>query len=245
MSVSRQFAAISLPSRTQKKRKPSANVIVSVAATPSKRAKSSVGTQIPRGFVSALAADSKFIDSSVASGTSVDTTGFIQHIDIITQGDAVTQRNGKAWQNMNVQIRGRLQAKTTALVNHVGVYLVWDRQPNKALAAVTDILDTANGGSLMKRENKSRFLTVKKWQRIILGNTTALDSGRETFLIDKWIKLPAESIAQATAADTTGAIGNRVTGALLLMMVGSNVAGTAAVEVAGQFSIRVGFKDPQ
>lgn len=244
MSVSRQFAAISVPPRTRKRKAPAQAVTVSVAATPQKRSKSMMGAQIPRGFVSPLAADSKYFDTAIAGAQSIDTTGFRQHLDIITQGDAVTQRNGKAWVNTNVQLRGYISNKTTAITNHVGMYLIWDRQPNKALAAVTDILDSANAYSLMKRENKSRFVTIKKWQRVLIGNSTTPSTGREAVLIDKWVKLPAESIAQTTAADTTGAIGNRITGALILVAVGSNIAGTAAAEFNGTFYIRIGFKDP-
>lgn len=241
MSMSRQFAAISVPPRTRKRKEAPQKVTLSVASTPaSKKARGPAGAQIPRGFVTALAADSKFFDTA-ATQYAFNTTGAVTHLDIIPQGDTVSQRQGKSWQNTNLQVRGYIYNDTTATVNQVAMYIIWDRQPNKALAGVTDILDSAASYSFMKRENKGRFLCIKKWQRVLIGNTTSPATGRESIVIDKWIKLPQECVAQATAADTTGVIGNRVTGALLLLTVGSAAAGTSdATSVLG---FRVGFKD--
>jgi len=200
-----------------------------------------VSRQIPRGFVTPLAADSKYLDTAYAV-YAVNTSGSITHLDPVPQGDSVVQRNGKSWQNTNLQIRGIIVQDTTAVANHVAMYIVWDRQPNKAAFAITDLLDVAHPSSFMKRENKGRFLVIKKWQRVLIGNSTSPTTGREAIIIDKWIRLPAECIAQATAADTTGAIGNRITGALFVLFVGANAPGTA--DANAQIAFRLGFRDP-
>jgi len=188
-----------------------------------------------------LAADSKYFDTAYAD-YSISTAGSITHLDIVTQGDTVVQRQGKSWQNTNLQIRGILLQDTTAVANQVAMYIVWDRQPNKAAFALTDLLDVAHSSSFMKRENKGRFLVIKKWQRVLIGNSTTPTTGREAIIIDKWIRLPAECIAQCTATDATGAIGNRISGALFFVAVGNNASGTA--DGKAQIAFRLGFKDP-
>jgi len=245
MSLSRQYAAISVPPRKNKKRKQPPQTEFAVNAP--KKSRAQTGMQIPRGFVTPLAADAKYIDSPAGNIThTMSTAGTVQHLDIVAQGDTVNQRNGKSWINTNIQIRGRIFAGTTATLNHIAIYLIWDRQPNKVLASIDDILEnraTTESESFMKRENKGRFITIKKWNRGLVGNSTTPSTGREFVVIDKWIKLPDECIAQATAADTTGVIGNRVTGALLLATIGDKVSGTTAASIV--YNYRLGFKDPQ
>jgi len=251
MSMSRQFASIGLQPKQRKQRPQKVTAVTTVtkqvqAAAP----RAQVQRQIPRGFVTALAADSKYFDQGSGAPISsvLNTTGAVLHLDVITQGDAVTQRSGKSFQLTNFQIRGFLSNNATSVINHVAVYLVWDRQPNKVLFGVTDFLDqvASTGASMFaKRENKGRFLTIKKWQRVLIGQGLAgvPVTGREAIVIDKWIRLPAECIAQCTATDTTGAIGNRITGALALVTIGNVIAGTAAATL--NFNFRVGFRDPQ
>ena len=245
-SQSAQFAAIGLPPK-QRKKKATQTVTLSVAGQPAvKKAKMNTGAQIPRGFVTALAADSKYIETITDVTKACDTTGTVTHLDIVALGDGVTARTGKSWINTNIQIRGSFVQGTAAITNVVAVYLVWDRQPNKALATVGDILETSGGVSataFMKRENKGRFVTIKKWYRVLAGNITAPATGREILAVDKWIRMPQEAIAQATAADNSGVIANRVTGALLLLTIGNTAAGTGAASFV--FRYRLGFKDPQ
>lgn len=242
-SQSKQFAMIGLPPKQRQKKTGSVAVTTVTKSIQSANPRAQVvSRQIPRGFVSPLAADSKFIDLALASNFLFNTTGVILHLDTIPTGDSVSQRTGKSFQLTNFQLRGSIYAGTTATVQHIALYLVWDRQPNKALAAITDVLDAALPTALAKRENKGRFLVIKKWQRVLSGNSATPSTGREIIVVDKWIRLPAECIAQCTAADTTGAIGNRVTGALLMLSVGDKVAGTTAATMTA--AARLGFRDP-
>jgi len=137
MSVSKQYAQIGVPPRTNKKRKAQTETQV---VTVTKKSRSPVGAQIPRGFVTPLAMDSKFFDPAANTTVTLATGGNVTHLDVVTRGDAVNQRNGKTWQNINIQFRGRVFAGVQALLNHVAIYLIWDRQPNKALATVAAIV---------------------------------------------------------------------------------------------------------
>lgn len=196
--------------------------------------------QVPRGFLGA-AGDAKFVDIANAN-YACDTTGSVTHLSIVPTGTTVNSRDGKAFRPTSFECAGTIYNSTSAGFNKARVLLVWDYQPNKALAGVTDILDSASSYSLKKRENAARFKIIRDWRFDLVGtNSSGLytDTAFETF--DQYVKLPADCVAACTAADTTGAIGNRVTGALLLVTIGNNVAGatSAVLTMTG----RVNFMD--
>jgi len=197
--------------------------------------------QVPRGFVGA-AGEAKYFDIAIGV-LPLNTTGSVSHLDIIPTGTTVNSRDGRKFKNTSFQIRGVAAADTTTTSANGAMYLVWDRQPNKALAGVTDILDTASSSSFAKRENAQRFKIIKKWRYQFAGNITT--AGQQTtataFDIDDYVRLPEECVAECTTADTTGAIGNRVTGALLLLTIGNTGAGTTDANVS--ITTRVNFVD--
>lgn len=193
-----------------------------------------------RGFLGP-AGDQKYVD--VAFGAyAMSTTGAITHISIVPQGTTVNTREGKAFQVSSVQVRGQAQSGSTTAVAMGSVYWVWDFQPNKALAAITDVLDTANANSFIKRENASRFKMIAQRHYSFTGTLATPATGNEQFTVEEFLPLPSlASIATCTVADTTGAIGNRVTGALLMITVGDTATGTAAPNL--NVGIRVNFRD--
>ena len=186
--------------------------------------------------------DAKFHDVSQAS-YAADTTGSITHLDVVPQGNSVNNREGKAWQNTSLAIRGQVNSNSTTLVALASLYIVWDKQPNKTLPAITDILDSASAYSQTKRENAPRFKIVRKLRYSLEGNTGTAGQQTESTVhdIDEYVRLPQDAIALTTTADTTGAIGNRIQGALYAITVGNNGAGTGAA--AFQVNYRLNFKD--
>nr|DAV89167.1 MAG TPA: capsid protein [Cressdnaviricota sp.] len=220
----------SLPKPPAKKIRAAAAVIAQ--ANPPPKAKSSRSgsgrgntSQIPRGFVG-LAGDRKFVDTAEAT-YACNTTGSITHVSIVPTGTTVNTRDGKAFRVTSVQIRGAASVDTTTTVALANFAFVWDYQPNKALPGLTDIWDTIDGSTMIKRENNARF-KIAMWRHWTLtGNTTAPATGREAESIDEFIKLPKDAIALCTSADTTGVIGNRINGALYYCTFGNVAAGTA------------------
>lgn len=197
--------------------------------------------QITRGFVAGAAgADAKYFDVASAS-YACNTTGSITHLNVITQGNSINQREGKSYRIRNIQIRGVLETDTTTTRTGTACYLVWDKQPNKALAAITDIFDTITSQSFTKRENTGRFVILKKWHRTLIGNITTPATGREAVDIDKYLKLPKDLVTMLTSGDTTGVIGDIISGALLWVTMGSVAAGTADANATVGF--RIGFTD--
>lgn len=138
-------------------------------------------------------------------------------------------------------MRGLVQADATSLVPQWANYLVWDRQPNKALAAITDVLDSANSLSFPKRENAQRFKIIKQWRGTFAGNITTPAGDTVEVDVDEYVKLPPECVSSFTTADTTGVIGDIITGALLFISVGNIAAGTSDANT--QLGFRVNFRD--
>ena len=192
-----------------------------------------------RGFVGA-AGDFKYIDIAQAS-YQCDTTGSVTHISVIPQGTTINTRLGKSCRPTSLQLRGTVYNNSTATRSRPAIYLVWDNQPNKALAGITDYLDAAESSSMIKRENASRFKTIRKWCYSLLGNTATPSTGAEERVIEEFVKLPKDCIITCTTADTTGVIGDVITGALLLITIGSKVAGTTASSFSG--TMRLNFVD--
>jgi len=201
-------------------------------------------SQVPRGFTGA-AGEAKYVDYPTTAGTTntyaLDTTGSISHISIVPQGTTVNTRVGRKCEIKYIQIRGEMRPNSTATHNSVAVYLVWDEQPNKALAAITDVLDGATSYALSKRENVQRFKILKKWTQVLMGNSGAAMVSNGIVRLDEYIRLPKGLVVVPTTADTTGVIGDIITGALLLVTVGDQAAGTAAAVM--EAAIRVGFSD--
>lgn len=184
--------------------------------------------------------ENKYVDVAITTYP-CDTTGTITHISVVPQGDSVNSRDGRKFMLKTVQIRGKVMNGSTATYTNNAILLVWDKQPNKALAAITDILDSVHADSMNKRENASRFVILRRWDMMLTGKNDGSTVGGFIRNFDRFVKLPGGLIAECTPSDATGEIGNRVTGALLLVTVGSIVAGTAAASFIGP--IRVGFED--
>jgi len=192
------------------------------------------------GFVGP-AGDAKFFDTAYASYP-CDTTGSVTHLDPIVQGTTVNSREGKAWKNESLRIRGALVTGADTTNADYNVALVWDKQPNKALAGLTDIFDSATSYSFPKRENMPRFVIVRYWYGSLVGESdTTTQSGLTRKPFDEYVRLPPDCIASTTAGDVTGAIGNRISGALLLVTIGNRAPGATACTFGA--TCRLNFRD--
>lgn len=158
----------------------------------------------------------------------IDTTGSIALLTTIAQGTAVTQRVGKKVQWKSIQIRGSIAAGTTAIVNHAAVLLVYDRRPTGSLPAITDILVAANESAMNNDANSGRFKILRRWDEVLIGNTTTPATGKESCEMDDFLLL--NNLPGVFKAATTGAIADYEEGPIYVVTVGNNAAGnTAAV----------------
>jgi len=195
--------------------------------------------QVIRGFVG-RAGDQQYVDATLDQA-SINTTPTVQHVSIVPQGNTVNSRVGRGFRCQNARIRLQVSADSTAQMNTVRMMLVWDYQPNKALAGFTDIFDAASPVTQPKRENSMRFKIIRDWKFVLLGNSTLATPATRRYL-DTYIKLPADANSLLTNADTTGVIGDVIQGALLFCTIGENGT-TADAGMTG--NIRVNFTEKQ
>lgn len=163
------------------------------------------------------------------------------HMNNVTQGAGNNQRLGNKYRLTGVMIKG--QAFSDAMTGDeddsiVGYYLVWDRQPNQALAVATDIwtVDAANGlyvhNTGLKVGGRERFKIVGSWRSIIGKKDTNLPRNAD---INCFHKLPRSCITTQIAGDANGTIDKIVNGALLCVPYGNKETGpTCALRLAAQ-----------
>lgn len=169
----------------------------------------------------------------------LDTTGSVTLIATCAQGASQQQRVGKKGLWKSMQIRGSVYNNTAATINDVAFLIVYDRDPTGSLPAVTAILDSADSRSFNNDSNSERFKIVRRFDFALAGNTTTFLSGASHVDIDTYIDLRSMPVVWGNLA--TGAIGDIKHGALYLVCVGMNAAGTNAATLA--CGIRTRFID--
>jgi len=178
-----------------------------------------------------------FVDLAAAN-YNLDTTGSIVLIATVPQGASVNQRVGKKIILKSLQCRGNCVANGTAIANDVAVLIVYDKRPTGALPAITDILVTATPQAFNNDANSGRFTILKRMDFTLLGNPLNATTITETTMRDATFFLPLNNLPVAYKAAATGAIGDIEQGALYLVTVGNNVAGTTAATAALAFRTR-------
>lgn len=153
-----------------------------------------------------------------------DNTGTITALNLIAVGDDNTSRDGRQICNRSIHVQGYLApVDSTTLNSMCRMMLVWDSQPNGAIATMTDILSVSNAVSSTNLNNRERFRILRDL-KFALGSssntaTQAVSDGSNTYLIDCFLKLKD---IKTTYSGTTAVIASVATGALLLVTIGSN-----------------------
>lgn len=182
-----------------------------------------------------LPRETGYVDLALAS-YGLDTTGSIVLIPTVAQGASVNQRVGKKIMWKSLQCRGTMNARTAAVANDVAFMIVYDKRPTGALPSITDILVSANSSAFNNDSNSGRFRILKRVDQVLIGNTTTPATGQEekdcSFFLD------LKGLPCVYKAATTGAIADIEEGALYLVTVGDNAAGTAAAYLSAGFRTR-------
>jgi len=153
----------------------------------------------------------------------IDTTGSVTLLNGIAEGDDNSARNGRLATMKSVAIAGFAKATvTTGLLQEGRVMLVWDSAPNGALATLTSILETASSLSFPAVNGENRFTILWDHKFVLDYNGAATSKSIHDFMTH--IALNTNTKFNGTA----GTIGSIAEGALLLVTVGSNAAGTTA-----------------
>lgn len=199
----------------------------------------------PFGLQRALSMSKELGFVDVAVSSPMDTTGLVTLLNTVAQGTSVNQRVGKKIRMKGLQIRGYAGNGTTATFNDVAFLIVYDKRPTGALPAVTDILVAANATAMNNDANAGRFSILKRWDGMLLGNLSLTGAVANALVentavgTDCYLDLGKREVVYKAAA--TGAIGDIEQGALYLVTVGANAAGTAAATLV--FNSRMRFWD--
>jgi len=109
-------------------------------------ARSVLPRQIPRGFPTGVRMEFKCMDRENTCG--VDATGVIALLNPTTQGTGFTNSIGRQFTIKSIELRGTATSTVaTGTQQTARCLLVWDKQPNGALAAIADIGSTGGSGN--------------------------------------------------------------------------------------------------
>lgn len=201
---------------------------------------------IPRGLPLRSTGAEKKVFDVVPGAAQINTTGYVQCICIPTLGTDYTNRIGRKITLKSVYIRGYVRteisgapAAKTVASQQARFMLVYDDQPNGALPAVTDILNTIDTASQLNLNNRDRFRVLKDKCWSFDPYLQSASASAQIFNVRIYKKLNVDVTFNATNG---GTIADIQTGALLTVFVGSNIAGTNE-DANAYFSSRVRFLD--
>lgn len=173
--------------------------------------------------------EKKWVDIAEAA-YACDTTGTITALNLTAEAAGPSGRIGRKITMTAVQLAGTIQPfDNITQAAHCKVLLIYDKQPNGALPAMTDIFVASTSNSFMNLNNRDRF-QVLAVHDVAIGtqdNTaTQAFAGSPTVHVVKTYK----TINLPTIYDgATAAIGDVQTGSLLLVTVGDRAAGLGGV----------------
>lgn len=173
----------------------------------------------------------------------LQTVGSITPLNLIRQGPRYTNRVGRRIRMVSLELHGAFIPFRTGPIDYVRVMIIYDRQPNRSLPAIGDILldvdedgtTTSTNSYSMKNPNYAdRFLVLRDHRHLlpsltltaaVVTNLGVVDSVNPTFIINDFI--PLDNLITQYAADTAPPIaGDITTGGLYLVTIGANAAGT-------------------
>jgi len=196
---------------------------------------------VPAQLQRAYPHEKGYVDIAFAD-YAIDTTGTIALLNTVAQGASVSQRVGKKVQLKGLQCRGFAFNDTTATVNDAALVIVYDKRPTGALPAITDILVTASAHSMNNDANAGRFRILKREDFLMIGNQsltgTVANYPSDNSCVGCDFYLDLKNLPTIYKAAGTGAIGDIEEGALYIVSVGQNAAGTAAGKASLAFRLR-------
>jgi len=166
-------------------------------------------------------------------------TSAVQLVNGISAGTSNTQRIGDTMVITQISMRFCAVATGTSVNACYRFMLLWDTQPNKALATLEDIFVGTSPHSpldFMELDNRNRFRTVWNSGVFAIGANTN-DNDNRTF--EFYCDCKAETVWTGGSGD----IGSLTSGALLLVHI-SNKGVTGNVATV-DFQTRIRFNDGQ
>lgn len=169
----------------------------------------------------------KVVDTASAS-YACDTTGSVTLVNGMAQGSDFTNRIGRKYTNVAVQLEGFLGPQDSNVgTTKCRIMLIYDAQPNGALPVITDVLTASTSNAFMNLNNRDRFkvLCDENYTLSAIDNTAsqAFAGSPTAQNISVYKKINLETICDGT----TAAIGDVQTGSIFLLTIGSAATGLA------------------
>lgn len=164
-----------------------------------------------------------------------DTTGTMRSLPrTLSPGTNSSSRTDKIKLH-GVQIRALIQPNSTAILNNISVFLVYDRRPaldssGTNITVVTDIVSNITAGMWLPNENGiKRFRILRRWDFLLLGNQVGTVgnvlnrplTGSEGYMLNEYVSLGLHTSYRDSGSDP-------ISGDLYVVTVGNNAAGTTA-----------------
>lgn len=186
--------------------------------------------------------EKKVIDTALAN-YDVNATGSVTLISGCATGTDYTERIGRRTNITAIQLRGRMQVQTdsASTTPQCGrVMIVEDMQCNGVIAAITDILQTANVHSFNNLNNRERFKIHydQVFDFGVFSQTTDQSFATNLmhhFEVYKPVNIPV------VYEGTSNTIGSISSGAIYLVFIGSTAAGTN--DILAPTTCRIRFVD--
>lgn len=199
------------------------------------------------------------VDLNVPTVINIDTTGLIQNLCVIQQGNGEWNRLGNKISLKSLRIRLELFGGYNVYISasQARFLIIYDRQPNGAYPTLTNMLSTIRqdgtpvNGTLFSNINinlferfivlMDEFVTLPPFQSGALLDTSEMTvTAQSSFTIDRYLKLKnLETVFSTTTAPLP--ISNVQTGALYVVSYGDVAQGSEPWSWKGEMRLR--FKD--
>lgn len=177
----------------------------------------------------------KFIDKAISQA--FDTTGTVTLCANMAQGIDATQRIGRMTATKSFELKlTAAVTPATGVDQRVRWLLVYDKQTNAAIPAITDILTAIDVNAMRNMDNRDRFVLL--YDQCVDLNASA-ESGSSVHISKfRYLFPPYPTVWNLNAAASVTSIS---TGSFVFITIGDQAAGTTASTCVG--TIRARFLD--
>lgn len=192
----------------------------------------------------------KTVDRAVTT-TDINTTGAVVLLNGLSLGTDYSNRIGRKVYMTSVQFSGYVQADAAAVATgaavtsytqQVRLLIVYDRQPNGAAPAVTDVLTVAAPQAQLNLNNRDRFKILFD-KHYVFGPVVAqaaaptITTASEPLIynFNPMVKMTLPTIFNGGNA---GTVADMSTGSLYLVAVGTTAAGTTDANLVASSRVR-------
>lgn len=167
--------------------------------------------------------------TGAAAPTGITSSGTVVVLNALAQGGEINARIGQQVSTRNCSYRYELDLPLppNAVPTSGRVMLIWDRQPNTAVAAFTDIFTSASYLAYVLPGGAQRFVILRNQQFSLSPN------GDQTLFFEGYVKI---NMTSTYVPETVS--NNPNSGALLLAFIADQTAAAQRPTISGCFRTR-------